>query len=277
MGYEAKIILDSINKVGNRLTTFEITYPRIVHNELMTHRMFSRNSSSSRAIPNVRLISKIFEDPFVPTYWGKNQKGMQAEEELSIEIQGEAVLKWIEARDIMLQYSKELSNLGIHKQIVNRLLEPWMWITVVVTATEYDNFFYLRCHKDAQPEIQKIAYMMKELYDNNKPKELKSGSWHLPYIWQEDLEDKESFEDKDLRLVSAARCARVSYLTHNGIRDISEDLRLATQLLEGEVKHISPFEHQAKALGENLRYGNFFGWKQFRKYFEDENYGKILG
>lgn len=272
--YAAKIIADSINPVGCRLTTFEVTYPRIVHNELMTHRDFSRNSSSSRAIPNSKLIQKIKDDPFIPIEWGKNQKGMQAGELLEPWDITKGLDLWIEARNKALEFSEKMSELGVHKQIVNRLLEPWMWITVIISATNYENFFALRCHHDAQPEIRKIAEMMRELYRENVPTKRTKDGWHLPYIKKEDWEDSIQLITKDrssldiIRAVCIARCARVSYLTHDGIRDLEKDWELFLQLFEN--KHFSPFEHGAKALETNERIGNFNGWKQFRKEFKHE-------
>lgn len=269
--YSAKIILDSVNPVADRLTTFEVSYPRFVHSELMTHRLFSRNSASSRAIPNEKLRKRIEEDPVMPVYWGQNQTGMQAGEELTENAKQEAEALWLAARDEMLSYSSALASLGVHKQLCNRLLEPWMFITVIVTATEYENFFHLRCDPNAQPEIQKIAYMMKELYSENKPKELKPGEWHTPYIQPKEYE---TFTKIERLQVSVARCARVSYLTHDGKRDIEADLKLFQRLLEN--KHLSPFEHIAMCMSSTLRSGNFFGWDQYRKFFPDEHYGRDL-
>lgn len=271
--YSAKIILDSVNTVGDRLTTFEITYPRFVHSELMTHRLFSRNSASSRAIPNEKLRKRIEEDPVIPIYWGQNQSGMQAGEELTGVTKANAEKVWLDARNLMLRYSEELAGLGVHKQLCNRLLEPWMFITVIVTATEYENFFHLRCDPNAQPEIQKIAYMMKELYDNHNPRIVREGEWHTPYISAKELSDMSCMSDR-LR-ISVARCARVSYLTHDGVRDLEADIKLADRLASNG--HWSPFEHVARSLSSHKRYGNFIGWLQYRKYFEKEHYGRNLG
>lgn len=269
--YLAKIILDSVNPCGDRLTTFEISYPRFIHSEMLTHRSFCRNSASSRAIPNEKLRHRIEDDPVIPVYWGKNQPGMQASKELEETVQTQAEALWLEARDKMLTYSSTLADLGVHKQLCNRLLEPWMFITVIVTATEYDNFFHLRCDSNAQPEIQKIAYMMQELYKFNSPRFLDTGKWHTPYIQSEEYK---SFTQEECLQVSVARCARVSYLTHDGKRDIEADLKLFQRLQEN--KHWSPFEHVAVALSCSERSGNFFGWKQYRKQFVNEHHGRKL-
>lgn len=258
MAYEAKIILDSISPDGIRLTTFEVTFPRIVLAEFNTHRMFSRNSASSRAIPVQKMIKKVIDDPFIPIYWGKNQKGMQAEQELDEHEQAHARGLWLQARDRAVGHAESLLFNGIHKQITNRLLEPFLWHTVIVTATEWDNFFHLRAHKDAQPEIQKIARMMKGLYDTNVPKRLEYGQWHLPLLQpNEFVVDRNSpewnepvgaecviFDIEMAKKVSAGRCARVSYLTHDGRRDPQADVELCEKL--AAAGHMSPLEHVAR-------------------------------
>lgn len=256
MGYACRIVADSISAAGKRITTLEVSYPRFVHAELLTHRMLSRNSSSSRAIPVAKLMEQVREDPAMPIYWGKNQKGMQAGEELSPEVRGEAMMAWLEARDKMLGYAFYLGSVaGVHKQIANRLLEPWMYITVLVTATEWENFFALRCHRDAQPEIRKIAEMMRDAMEAGAPVELEAGEWHAPFG---------DAKDTPWRLsLAVARCARVSYLTHDGQHDISRDLALFDQLQSSG--HWSPFEHVAQALSSpDERSGNFYGWRQLR-------------
>lgn len=284
MTYEAKIIKDSINRVGNRLTTFELTYPRFVHAELMTHRMFSRNSASSRAIPIERMIERIQSNPAMPLFWGKNQKGMQAAEELQ---NGDRLLAqsvWLEARRHALEHAKQLLEIGAHKQIVNRVLEPWMFITTIVTATEFTNFFYLRDSEFAQPEIAWVAREMKKLYADNEPTELRPGEWHLPYVeikdsshplYVEPYEDARIWPDGSyLAKISTARCARVSYLTHDGRRDLREDERLHDQLRTSG--HWSPFEHPAMALNKSARNGNFIGFVQYRKQWAGEHHGRLL-
>src|SRR5262245_7021748 len=162
MGYECRIEADSISPAGHRLVTWVVKYPRIIHSELLTHRMFSRNSSSSRAIPVERLIKKVADEPFVPQQWAKNQKGMQAGEEFDKHTSSDLDMMWLFACAQALRHAKELADLGVHKQWVNRLLEPWTWIDVVITATHWNNFFALRCHPAAQPEIRTIAEMMRE-------------------------------------------------------------------------------------------------------------------
>ena len=264
MAYAARIICDSISPAGVRLTTFELTYPRFVHAELMTHREFSRNSGSSRAIPIEKMIERIEQDPVMPVYWGKNQKGMQAAEELTGTDRVCAEIYWKGQRDAAIAAAKGLLRVGVHKQIVNRLLEPWMWITVLVSSTSYANFFKLRCDPAAQPEIQKIAYMMRDLYFSQQPRQLPVGAWHLPLLAGDEIMPL----GLDAIKVSVGRCARVSYLTHDGKRDPQADIDLHDRLLTSG--HWSPFEHVAVALPDDRRFGNFSGWLQYRKNFPQE-------
>lgn len=267
MGYNAKIIADSISEYDNRLTTMEITFPRMVLAEFNTHRMFSRNSASSRAIPVEKQLQKIEEDPFIPVYFGKNQSGMQASEELDTGDRQIAEDMWLEARSCAVSHARNLLSMNVHKQITNRLLEPFMWHTVIVTATEWSNFFDLRAHKDAQPEIRVIAEMMRDLYLDSEPQLIRGEEWHLPFIQPEEYDGK--FErDEKARKISAARCARVSYLTHDGKRDLEADLTLYERLVSGG--HMSPLEHVATP-GYRGFSGNFWGWTQFRKFIPNEN------
>jgi thymidylate synthase ThyX len=269
MAYSAKILKDSISPAGVRLTTMEVTFPRIILAEANTHRMIVKNSGSTRAIPTTKMIAKVLEDPFLPVYWGKNQPGMSAREEISPENKVVAKEIWLSARDSMVEHVNRLLEVGVHKQLAGRLLEPFAWQTCIFTATEWANFFNLRTHKDAQPEIQKIAVMMKELYQNNVP-ELNSG-WHLPLT--DDIEElSKSFSKDEICWISIGRCARVSYLTHLGIRDPKADLELAKSLKESG--HMSPFEHIAVPLNipkANKRFsGPLRGWFPYRKTFPDE-------
>lgn len=286
--FNAKILADSTNisnfnfaSVVSRLITVQLTFPRIVLAEFNTHRKFSRNAASSRAIPITKMIKDVKENPFIPLHWGKNQKGMQAESELTIIEKRECYNEWLSARDNALTSVEYLSNIGLHKQIANRLLEPWMWVTVIATgdAGAWKNFFALRCHPDAEPHMQKIAYITRDLVDisdssrdiNPNSKILKHGEYHLPLIGF-DGDDELSLEDKIK--VSVGRCARVSYLTHDGIRDVQADIDLHDRLQQS--KHFSPFEHVAQAVihgdpdfkGLN---GNFSeSWAQYRKSLQNE-------
>lgn len=282
MAYRVRILADSVSLNGVRLTTWELTYPRFVHAELMTHRLFSRNSASSRAIPTKKLMRQIRKDPAMPVWWGKNQTGMQAREELKGWRLALVRRLWLSARWGALLVAWLLGVLGFHKQIANRILEPWMFITVIVTATEWENWFKLRCHPDAQPEIGWVAKEMQRQYIANAPHFLQPGEWHLPLV---DWGDKTAivFKTKEAQdpffcKVSAGRCARVSYLTHDGRRDMNEDVGLADKLMSSG--HWSPFEHVAQALPKNACgnqvhdlkrcstakkwSGNLRGWTQYR-------------
>lgn len=261
-GWKAKILADSITPLKSRLTTMEVTFPRIVLAEFNTHRMFSRNSASSRAIPIEKIIERVEKNPFVPFYWGKNQKGMQAYEELDPDLQRHSTNAWHRALVCAIDRARELNHYGVHKQIANRLLEPFMWHTVIVSATDWGNFFKLRCAPEAQPEIRNVALLMQELYNTHEPQEVLYGAYHLPLIFEEDWK----LIGKDIAKavkIAVARCARVSYLTHDGKRDHQADLDLYESLLKN--RHLSPFEHVAVSTPRNAYYGNFKGWIQHRK------------
>lgn len=283
MAYECKIILDSLAPSGGRLTTFEISFPRIILAEFNTHRMFSRNSASSRAIPVEKMLERLKKDPFMPRYWGKNQKGMQADVELTVDEQEKAKLEWAAHRQDSIDAANELLRIGVHKQLTNRLLEPHLWHTCIVSATGYENYFGLRDDREAAPEIQDIAHEMHVQYRRNSPQELKSGDWHLPYVTNVDAHDLlvDGYGIREMCAVSTGRCARVSYLTQDGKREPKLDIELAEERLL-KSGHMSPFEHPAMALSteewkkyaheaaelwiENqIPVGNFWGWLQFRK------------
>ena len=254
----AKIVADSINVSirDKRITSFVLTYPRFIHAELMTHRMFSRNAASSRAIPISKFIEDVLTDPALPVHWGANQKGMQADNEVDETTKAKAMMIWNEARDSAVEHAKRLNDLGIHKQIANRLMEPFFHITTLVTATEYENFFKLRAHKAAQPEIRELAYKMLDALHHSLPDKKEEGEWHIPF--GDKFTDGLSLEQK--LKVSTARAARVSYKTFEGEINYDKDYSLHDQLLsEG---HYSPFEHCAQA--ESGVHANFSQWKPYR-------------
>lgn len=275
-------LLQSIKSLGHK-ETFDLEmdseYENFIANGIVVHN--SRNASSSRAIPVNKMIEKVRNDPAMPIHWGRNQKGMQADEELNIFDKEQAIQDWrygaLRAVDVAIR----ISELEIHKQIVNRLTEPFQHIKVIVTATEWDNFFKLRLHPDAQPEIQELARCIRKAMDYYTPIELERGEWHLPYVVAEDC--VKTTTDNFVKL-SVARCARVSYLNHdNENPDIDKDIALADRLLEAG--HMSPFEHQATPMDfakdtyeltwekgvthrdrkDNLWSANFRGWIMYRK------------
>ena len=262
---QAKILADSISPSGVRLTTMQLKFHRFILPEYNTHRVMSRNFSSSRAIPVAKIIEQVRNDPAIPVAWGKNQPGMQARENLSDVEAVKAKLLWMNARDDACDTAELMVRLGLHKQIVNRILEPFQWVHGVVSATEWDNFFALRDHPDAQPEIRELAKLMKSAYNASVPKKLTLGQWHLPYI----TEDDRHLSIDDQKKVSAARCCRVSYMKHDGFRaDLDEDIRLHDRLVTANPPHMSPVEHQAQCSDGSGWSGNFRQWKQYRKDLE---------
>jgi len=271
VGYSARILLDSVSPAGVRLVTMEARYPRFIHAELMTHRVFSRNAASSRAIPIKKMIAAVRDDPAMPVYWGKNQTGMSARREIDGPARDRAEAEWQRALHNALETAERLSDseIDLHKQLVNRILEPFAWITVIITATEWSNFFTQRTHEDAQPELRHLALLMLEAFDESTPAAVAAGDWHLPL-----LQDDERPLDAETKCkLSVARCARVSYLTHAGLRDREKDLELYERLVGGGANgHWSPFEHVATPLREPEGWsGNLRGWKQYRKTFAAEN------
>lgn len=262
MTISARIVADSMNTSGVRITTMELVYPRFIHAELMTHRVFSRNASSSRAIPVKKMLSDVWHNPAEPIHWGANQPGMQANGELEGLKLRLAKFLWRAAGKMACVPVKLMSMIGLHKQVANRILEPWQHIHVVVTSTEWDNFYALRCHSNAQPEMRELAEAMQRVQNLSSPRILISGEWHLPYVSHE---DKKEMEIEDAIKVSAARCARVSYLNHGGLKSsLIQDHRLYDRLLGASPPHMSPVEHQAVATVGTMRYANFRGWISHR-------------
>ena len=219
MSYNCEILADSLSPQGERLTTFKLTYPRIVHAELMTHRMFSRNAASSRAVPVKKMIESIKNNMFTPLAIQKAHKGMQGSDYFEgIELE-QATQLWVESAELALQQAEKMEKFGITKQIINRILEPYQYYQVLVTSTEWENFFELRCpeyvdsagvkyrskkdykkswgyvvdHVDqlewlnknksqADIHIQAIAELMYDKINLSIPKVLKHGEYHLPFI-----------------------------------------------------------------------------------------------
>lgn len=323
MSIKAEIIADSLNPQGCRLTTFILEYPRFVHAELMTHRMFSKNAASSRAIPIEKMIQQVIDNPAMPVWWGKNQSGMQAKEELDdttpywdiadyeyqqdtaweglvqknlrkVTRMAHAKHEWLRARDLAIQQVKILNQIGLHKQIANRILEPWFNIRIILSGTEFENFFALRAHPDAQPEIQALAYKMLEEYNKSEPKKLQAGEWHIPFgdkidegrlwdivnSWEESRGDDpaevyygtnlKGFEEAKQK-IAIARCARISYFNYAGKDDYEADINLCDRLFGNIPRHLSPTEHVAQAEDNQNFIGNFRGFKQYRYFFLDQN------
>lgn len=258
----AKIIKDSINLSGFRITTLELEYPRFIHSEFMTHRDFSRNAASSRAIPIKRMIDLILKNMASPIHWGANQAGMQAKSELIGLKLYLAKTLWETAGYFITIIAYLMEKVGVHKQITNRILEPWSHIKVVLTSTKFQNWENLRLHPDAQPEIYELAKQIKKAMNESTPQKLNWGEWHLPYVEQEDL--KLPLETQ--KEISASACAQVSY--RNLDTSVDKAQKIYSMLINADVIHASPFEHVAQAASGT---GNFTGtgWRQLRKDIEE--------
>lgn len=273
----AEVIADSTCN-GNRVTSLVITIPRIVLAEFNTHRALSRNSSSSRAIPFKKMVEEVETNPFVPIRWQKDHSGMQGTEYFTNEevVALDLEKQWLDARNYAIHRANQLNDRGLTKQLCNRLLEPFMYQTIICTATEWENFIALRAHTDAEIHIQEAAYKILEALNSSKPVAKLHGEWHIPFGDKFNT-DKLDVVSKELNIdvynlmlkVSMARCARVSYLNFEGKDDYVADVKLFDRLVESG--HMSPMEHCAIAMSNKEHYGNFIGWKQYRQFISDEN------
>lgn len=302
---KADLIADSTHN-GIRIETWELQYPRFIHAELMTHRQFSRNAASSRAIPIAKVLEQVLTNPAQPVEWGTNQSGMQAGKTLKGVKRALVVYLWKRAAKAAAKAAGPLKALGLHKQIVNRLLEPFVYMKVVVTATEWNNWYHLRNHQDAQPEIRELAKLMYERRQYSVPRELKPGEWHVPYVTLsrdytgtspvvtttmdtgDEVTKKLSWEDA--LKISSSCCAQVSYRALD--TSMEKALKIYDQLVTMRPVHASPFEHQATPMKvwqfypiltpfeweEGVTHvdkkalfwsGNFKGWIQHRQLIED--------
>lgn len=294
MTISAKIIAHSIAPNGQMIVTWELEYQRFIHGEFMTHRLFSRNAASSRAIPVATIIKQVRDNPAMPIHWGENQAGMQAKNVLSDALTHSAKYLWKKAANFAADIAEGLTKIGLHKQATNRILEPFQTMKTVMTATCMDNFFWLRNHEDAQPEIKELARLMWEALQASEPVPLKPGMWHVPYFgdgyWFE-CQDTHPFHMGPLEealAISSSCCAQVSY------RKLDDTLEKAQmvykRLVDSEPVHASPFEHQATPImvpdmycedcqmqsvwedgvthvDKNKKFwsGNFVGWIQHRQ------------
>lgn len=284
MTVSAKMILDS-SANDECLSTIEARYPKFIHGELMTHRVFSRNASSSRAIPVERLIEDVLRDPALPEKWFKNKAGMQGTEEITGAERLELIAEYMNAMTDAVARARHMIRLNAHKQHINRILEPFCHITVLISSTQWTNFLALRDHPDADPTIAALAREIRKALATSLAMPLKPGEWHLPYVGLDDVFALEG-DIVTLTKISVARCARVSYLTQERkVPSIVDDLGLYDRLLSGVPLHASPAEHQATPskirttllgdpilhvgkptfVGKNL--GGNFGpaWIQYRK------------
>lgn len=270
--FMVQVVADSISPGGRRITTFLIRYPRFITPEVLTHRSLSRNSSSSRAIPSKLLRKQVWNEPMLPVEWGANNPGMQSKSLLSPLKAVFGYYTWVTTARLACAASWVLEKIGVHKQITNRLTEFAQPVHLVVTATDWANFFALRYHPDAQPEFQYLASQMYRALLTSNPKQLEPGQWHLPFVSYKAMHDIAGVEITDLLKVSVARCARTSYRTHDGRHSkFDEDVQLYDRLVNHSPPHLSPAEHQAVCLEDpNERSGNLVGWGQYRKSLPNE-------
>lgn len=307
----ARVVAYSVTEGGKEIVTFELEYPRFIHGEFMTHRNFSRNAMSSRAVPIDKMIEQVRDNPATPIHWGKNQAGMQAKEALLGEDLINTQKQWRQAAIYAAGQAEILNTCGAHKQIVNRILEPYQVMKTVMTTTEIDNFFYLRCHEDAQPEIKELADCMKKAMEECEPELLKDGEWHTPYVTHFDAPHDNSeiaygifgsggrevyLNLEDALKVSASCCAQVSFRSCDDSVDKAK--RIYDRLVESKPVHASPFEHQATpiecphhprfpdgsmdyGIQEGITHvdlsgyawsGNLKGWVQYRQLIKDNVY-----
>jgi hypothetical protein len=252
--FNAEVVADSVNPENNRITSMKLVYPRFIHSELMTHCALARNAASSRAIPTHKVLEQVRKNPAEPVQWGSNQKGMTAGDEIA-GIEG-ARFHWKQAAIMAANECQALAGLGVHKQVTNRIVEPFVHMNTLVTATEWHNFFGLRAHAEAQPEFQVLAYLMLDKYLASSPKPMRWGEWHLPF--RERM--PHGLSESELLKVVSARVARVSYANFDGVIDPTDDFRRHDDLVKNG--HWSPLEHPAKATPG--RHAKYFGWISYR-------------
>jgi hypothetical protein len=275
----AEIILDSINEFGVRLTTMEVTFHRFILAEVNTHRKLSRNSASSRAIPLETMLQRAIDHPALPILWPREQPGMSGGADL------EGVDLW-DAEDVLADIRNYTTSrlreyvenhpdksTRLHKSLLNRPLEWFMWHTAIISSTEWDNLFHQRISTTAQPEFYELAVAMQDALHRSDPVERQANEMHLPYT---SMEERATLTAEELIKISTARCARVSYLTHDGKRDISEDIRMFDETLWAN-GHWSPMEHPAMATATVSPLSNFdSGWVQVRQFVERNQWGTLL-
>ena len=248
---------------GKKLYTFELRYPRIIHSEFLTHRVFSKNSMSSRATPAKVLIEDVLKNPYIPKYILGNKSGMVGEDNLTEEQKMKFLSEYNRLVGYNCQRALELNELGVHKNLINRLIEPYSFIKTIVTATEWDNFFKLRLAPDAEPNMRDLADAIKQsmgIADAKEHTKVDSTLYHLPYVSNE---ERKTLTPLEAMMVSAARCARVSYYNHDGSEpNIDKDIQLFHRLLRGG--HFSPMEHPCVECSHSCSYYNIMGFMSLR-------------
>jgi hypothetical protein len=277
--YSCKVVADSVGPSGCRITTLEVTYPLAVHWDFLRHQSFSmyeqvHSVASNRAIPTNTYLRRIIEDPAEPLWWGKNQPGMVAREEMTgwRLLVGKRIHAFVRLACVAGAWA--MSKLGFHKEVANWSAMPHAWVTQIVTATDWENFDALRIHPSARAEMRKVATMMRDCRNESTPKELGEGGWHLPYVRSDEIVKAYMENDNDeadvvLRNVSASRCARVSIVKQNEGRDMATEFAKASKLQSDG--HMSPFDHPAMALATSERVANLRGFKSARKFIPNED------
>lgn len=269
------VLSSSHSVTGDVLHTLLLRYPRFIHSEFMTHRVFSRNAASSRAIPVQKMIDDIIKDPTKPLFWGMNEKGMQSFTEADLTTRHDASVIWERAMHDAIAHAKTMTARGLHKQIINRLLEPFMHITVLVSSTQWSNFLALRDHGAAEPHMQMLAKKVRVALEEADYQVLQPGQWHLPFVSRDQFLDLGL--DASIKL-STACCASTSYKTVEGFEmTIEKATELHDKLVGAVPLHASPAEHVAQAdwfssnrwHTSNL-HGNFTGFNQYRKMLPGE-------
>jgi hypothetical protein len=256
--FDVRVILASEAPWGERIATIVARYPRFFHQEVLTHKDLVRNASSSRAIPFRKMLKITRKGMAAPIYWGKNKPGMAAHEELTGLALWWAKFMWYTTGHIVLSCAWLMSFSNVHKQIINRMIEPWTYINVQITATNWERMLSLRLDKAAQPEFQLLALLIRTALVEATYQKLRRGEWHLPWVRPGETMTLSLLNAKK---VSAARSARLSYTPiGEPTINVKKDIELADLLLEQ--KHLSPFEHQATPV--KGRYAAFDGWSNYR-------------
>lgn len=256
----ATCICDSINPSGNRITTIQATVPKWLLAQINTHGLIAKNAGSSRAIPLAKMREKA---TYTPEKWWRNGKGMSP----STEIERCLLLDglWDEANELMQDIHQDYQVLGVHKQQANRLLEPFLWIDVLMTGTDWNGFMNQRLHGDAQDEMQNLARCVGRILVDHEPVEVRWQEWHVPY--EDPFIKTARMKGYNDHLYSAARCARISYAAFDGKTDWLQDEKMAREkLMNPSNPHWSPFQHPAMALPG--QHGRFTGWYELRKFYD---------
>lgn len=307
MTIKARVLAHSIAPSGSKLITFELQYPRIIHSEFLTHRVFSRCSASSRAIPFAKMQEQLTG---IPVRFGKNVSGMQDAGEHTELINGAYTPEewWELAKMSASKFSERFYSAGYHKQIYNRLTEPFQMMKTVLSTTEIANFMHLRDDSAVDPTLEALAKAMRDAMEASKPVLVKAGEWHLPYIHKssvqlgcklkqryfvDESEEQEISLEEAIKL-SCTRCAAVSY--RNEGYGMEKALEIYDRLVGSDKKHASALEHCATPMENydsvnipsyfntwqkgishvdrqgNFWSGNFKGFIQYRKLIDGENF-----